>query len=493
MDIENVSPSIYITDVYKRIKRRGDGNQMYKAKRRCDIVHWKKVSVKHRHKFERLVQVWKNDPQSVTVINGNGVCFEEEFLIGSSSCGTAVYICLGLDGIERAIKRVPKHLYLKLLTERDILNFPKASKSPHIVNYWYSDDDSSDDTCYLILDLYEQNLQDYVKEEGEAITESRAREMIRQVLEGLRAIHGSKPIILHRDLKPSNVLIDVEGNLALSDFGIGRILSDEDATTYYTNSAEISGSVGWMAYESTNWSKWFPQSQVPSDSPIAEPKWKRQSDIQAAGMLAFYIHTKGEHPFGEAIIDRMTNLREGNAVGLAKLNGDSDVMVKDLLSQMLARELDKRPYVEQALKHPYFLSCEEQMKFVAAVGNEPKLMNYNGVTRQLNNIDPLKPRSPLLPNDWKTVIGHDDLDTLCRGGHRFPSEYDGSRYTDCLRLIRNACQHRDGKLRQLKKVATSSLEKYFFQLFPALPLVLLQIIREDPNWKTLPALEEFFP
>ena len=53
------------------------------------------------------------------------------------------------------------------------------------------------------------------------------------------------------------------------------------------------------------------------------------------------------------------------------------------------------------------------MKFVEAVGNEPKLMNYNAVTRQLDNRDPLKPRSPLLPNDWKIVIGDDDLDTLC--------------------------------------------------------------------------------
>ena len=250
-----------------------------------------------------------------------------------------------------------------------------------------------------------------------------------------------------------------------------------------------------MAHESTNWSKWFPQSQVPSDAPIAEPKWKRQSDIQAAGMLAFYIYTKGEHPFGEAIIDRMTNLRSGNAVGLAKLNDDSDAMVKDLLSQMLARDLDKRPYVEQALKHPFFLSLKEQMKFVEAVGNEPKLMNCNAVSRQLDNRDPLKPRSLLLPNDWKTVIGHDDLVTLCRGGHRSLSVHHGSRYTDCLRLIRNTFQHRYGKLRQLKKKtpATSSLEEYFLQLLPTLPLVLHQIIREDPDWKTLLALQEFFP
>jgi serine/threonine protein kinase len=213
-------------------------------------------------------------------------------------------------------------------------------------------------------------------------------------------------------------------------------------------------------------------------------------------MLAFYIYTKGEHPFGEAIIDRMTNLRSGNAVGLTTLNVDNDAMVKDLLSQMLARQLDKRPYVEQALKHPYFLSHKEQMKFLEAVGNEPKLGDSgDAVPNQLDNFHPSGPQSLLLPKNWKGVIGHYDLNTLCPIRYRSPSTYDGSRYTNCLRLIRNTFQHQDGKLSQLKNKtpATSSLEEYFLQLFPMLPLVLHQIIREDPDWRTLPSLKEFFP
>ncbi|CAB4042530.1 serine threonine- kinase endoribonuclease IRE1-like [Paramuricea clavata] len=261
------------------------------------------------------------------------------------------------------------------------------------------------------------------------------------------------------------------------------------ATTY--NTSNESGSHGWVAYECIDWDGLFShKARDPSDTPI-QLRWKEKSDIQVAGMLSFYILTKGKHPFGPKIV-RLMNLHANNPEHLREL---SDPVVKDLLSRMCARELDKRPYVEQALKHPYFLSLEEQMKFVETVGNEPKLKNYCAVYRQLNNLDPSKPRSPLLPKDWKTVIGHDDLDTLCRGGYRSPSLYNGSRYTDCLRLIRNTFQHRDGKLHQLKKKTrtTSSVEEYFSQLFPTLPLVLHQIIREDPVWKKLPALKEFFP
>ena len=51
--------------------------------------------------------------------------------------------------------------------------------------------------------------------------------MIRQILLGLKALHSREPRILHRDLKPTNILVDVNGDLALSDFGIGRFFPEE--------------------------------------------------------------------------------------------------------------------------------------------------------------------------------------------------------------------------------------------------------------------------
>ena len=193
---------------------------------------WKKVSVKHREKFERLLEVRESDPESITTVNDNGVCFKKEFAIGNGSYGTEVYICLGSDGIERAIKRLPKLLCEKFLkNERDILNSPNAVESPRIVNYCFYDDTSNPDFGYLILNLYEQNLEEFIREEGERMTESRVRKMIRQVLEGLKALHAREPRIIHRDLKPTNILIDVKDNLLLSDFGIGRFFPEQGIFT----------------------------------------------------------------------------------------------------------------------------------------------------------------------------------------------------------------------------------------------------------------------
>ena len=227
-------------------------------------------------------------------------------------------------------------------------------------------------------------------------------------------------------------------------------------------------------------------------------RWKRQSDIQVAGMIAFYIHTKGKHPFGNAGVDKLVNLRDDNPLGLAELRYD-DAMLKDLLSQMLAREVHKRPYVEQALRHPHFLSPGEQMELLEAVGNEPEVKQGDlncAVSAELDNYVYVtsNPRSPLLPDDWKAVIDPDDLNTFCAGGRCSP-RYNGRRYTDCLRFIRNVRQHWGDRPRpQLKSMGTaSSLDEYFLQVFPALPLFLHQIIRKHPDWKARSSLKKFFP
>ena len=191
-------------------------------------TNWKQVSVKHRQRFEKLLELWGTNSGSIKIIGGNGVCFEDEFSIGTGCYGTKVYICLGTDGIERAIKCLPKYLGQNCLRqERDILTSRNLIESPRIVNYCFFDERFDSHFDYLILSLYEQNLKEYTEDESTVITESQARKMIRQMLEGLIALHSREPRILHRDLKPANILINVKGDLVLSDFGIGRFFPKE--------------------------------------------------------------------------------------------------------------------------------------------------------------------------------------------------------------------------------------------------------------------------
>ena len=259
------------------------------------------------------------------------------------------------------------------------------------------------------------------------------------------------------------------------------------ATTYSTN--KESGSKGWIPYECVDWDGLLTQKMQHPSNASMQFKWKEKSDIQVAGMLAFYIFTKGMHPFGPEMF-RMMNLYNDNPVGLTDL---SDLEIIDLISQMLSRDLDKRPYVEQALCHPYFLSCEGQIEFIEAVANEPEIKNFknrsSAVGTELNT-----KALVFLPKDWKASIHSFDLNAFCRGGPP-TARYDGSKYTHCLRLIRNVRQHWGDKPRPpLKAFAVAkSIEEYFLQLFPNLPLVVHQVIRKHPDWRERDALKKYFP
>jgi serine/threonine-protein kinase len=67
-------------------------------------------------------------------------------------------------------------------------------------------------------------------------------EVVRQLLDGLGYAHALG--VVHRDIKPSNILINDDGRLKLTDFGIARI----DSSTL-TQVGEIMGSPGYMSPE----------------------------------------------------------------------------------------------------------------------------------------------------------------------------------------------------------------------------------------------------
>ena len=112
------------------------------------------------------------------------------------------------------------------------------------------------------------------------------RRMIKEILSGLQFLHDQG--ILHRDLKPKNILVDIEGHMKLADFGIRSVLN-ENETTVRTDAA---GTKDWMAAE-----------VICNVDENVKGRFKKKSDIQSAGMIAFFILTKGKHPFGSTLYD----------------------------------------------------------------------------------------------------------------------------------------------------------------------------------------------
>eukprot|EP00922_Rhytidocystis_sp_ex-Travisia-forbesii_P036119 GHVS01053600.1.p1 GENE.GHVS01053600.1~~GHVS01053600.1.p1 ORF type:complete len:1739 (-),score=232.38 GHVS01053600.1:433-5649(-) len=67
------------------------------------------------------------------------------------------------------------------------------------------------------------NVLEAYRNENKVLPECELIQWLVQLCEGLKYIHERK--ILHRDLKPSNILLDINSNIKIGDFGISRVMN----------------------------------------------------------------------------------------------------------------------------------------------------------------------------------------------------------------------------------------------------------------------------
>ena len=242
--------------------------------------------------------------------------------------GTSVYVGVLQDGSEVAVKRILIQAGEYLAeNEKEILS---SIQCPNIVSYLHFMKD--DLFIYLLLDLCEETLKDMVNSQTAEFMSDHGPRMIKEILTGLEFLHSRG--IVHRDLKPSNVLVDIEGQMKLADFGISRVLN-EDETTVFT---DPKGTQGWM-----------PAEVIEAMNHGRKCRFKKKSDMQVTGMMAFFVLTKGEHPFGEGS-DRMRNILKGNPVLLKKL---TDRSARTFVAWLISNKIKNRPFAREALRHSF--------------------------------------------------------------------------------------------------------------------------------------------
>ncbi len=258
--------------------------------------------------------------------------------LGKGCNGTCVYVGIMEDGSEVAVKRmVIQACEESAQNEIEILSRTDTQKSPFIVTYRYFHRD--DNFIYLILDLCEETLGEHVLSQTAEHLREHGPRMVKEILSGLEFLHSQG--ILHRDLKPSNVLVDVAGHMRLADFGISRVLN-EDGTTVQTRAKGTRD--------------WIPVEVIAAMNKGQKCRFKKKSDIQVAGMIAFFVLTKGEHPFGGLSHELMSNILEGNPVNLDKLENHQ---AREFVAWLIRHQIGERPYAHEALSHSFMDQVKE--------------------------------------------------------------------------------------------------------------------------------------
>lgn len=108
---------------------------------------------------------------------------------------------------------------MAIVTEKEILQKLMKLKHPNIVRC----KETKKRTHKLILELADKDLKTLSKEFGFRVPSAIVKDLARQILSGLEAIHAAN--IIHRDIKEDNILLfECDGKLIakVTDFGLAK-------------------------------------------------------------------------------------------------------------------------------------------------------------------------------------------------------------------------------------------------------------------------------
>lgn len=166
-----------------------------------------------------------------------------------------------------------------------------------------------------------------------------------EVSSGLAYLHEHTPQIIHQDIKPANVLIDDNGNYAITDFGISAEMGGADIES----DDETGGTFAYMA----------PERFIEGSIPMPE------SDVWALGATLYELIT-GDAPYGN---DGGSKQKKGEHV--PPIKQDIPDTIKDLVYACLSYDVKDRPtarqIVDTVLKKRYSRNRKVVIAIVVAV------------------------------------------------------------------------------------------------------------------------------
>jgi serine/threonine-protein kinase len=174
---------------------------------------------------------------------------------------------------------------------------------------------------------------------------AKAVEIARQLCAGLAAAHDNN--VLHRDLKPANVMIDADGNVRVTDFGLAGLTEE-------IRSEEVrAGTPAYMAPEQ-----------------LSGEEVSFKSDIYSLGLVLYEVFT-GKRAFEARTLDELLRLRQSNATPTtpSSLVKDIDPLAERVILRCLETDPKQRP--ASALQVAAALPGGDPLAAALAAGETP--------------------------------------------------------------------------------------------------------------------------
>jgi hypothetical protein len=148
------------------------------------------------------------------------------------------------------------------------------------------------------------------------LPEDKALDLARELCAGLAAAHEQG--VLHRDLKPANIMIDGEGQVRITDFGLAAIAG--------SSRHPLAGTPGYMAPEL-----------------LAGKEPSAQSDLYALGLVLYELFT-GRRAFVAQNVAELVRLQnEGSIAAPASIVKDLDPEIDRTILRLLDPDPAMRP------------------------------------------------------------------------------------------------------------------------------------------------------
>lgn len=150
--------------------------------------------------------------------------------LGSGGFGKT-YEVSDSDGTAKVLKVLinndPKYVELfqreaQVLTRLKHQGIPKAEADAYFL--YYPNNSQQPLHCLVMEKIEGLNLQQYIQKRGAPIDEKSAIRWLGQLVTILQSVHSHN--FFHRDIKPSNIMLKVDGQLVLIDFGTAREMTE---------------------------------------------------------------------------------------------------------------------------------------------------------------------------------------------------------------------------------------------------------------------------